>query len=50
MIYPEQGKAENPFLGKAIEELLLEEAETAWGFYRFAVPLPTLEEGQGERR
>lgn len=50
MIYPELGKAENPFLGKAIEELLLEEEETAWGFYRFAVPLPTLEEGHGMGR
>ena len=50
VIYPELGKAENPFLGKAIEELLLEEEETAWGFYRFAVPLPTLEEGHGVER
>lgn len=50
MIYPELGKAETPFLGKAIEKLLLEEEETAWGFYRFAVPLPTLEEEQGEKR
>lgn len=50
MIYPELGKAENPFLGKAIKELHLEEEETAWRFYRFAVPLPTLEEGQGEKR
>lgn len=47
-IYPELGKAENPFLGKTIEELLLKEEETAWGFYRFAVPLPTLGEGHGE--
>lgn len=50
VIYPKLGKAENPFLGKAIEELLLEEEETAWGFYRFAVPLPTLEEGHGMGR
>ena len=50
MIYPKLGKAENPFLSKAIEELLLEEEETAWGFYRFAVPLPTLEEGHGVER
>lgn len=50
MIYPELGKAESPFLAKAIKELLLEEEETAWGFYRFAVPLPILEEGRGERR
>ena len=50
MIYPKLGKAENPFLGKAIEELLLEEEKEAWGFYRIAVPLPTLEEGQGEKR
>ena len=50
MIYSELGKAENPFLGKAIEELLQEEEETAWGFYRFAVPLPTLEEGHGMGR
>ena len=50
MIYPKLGKAENPFLSKAIEELLREKEEEAWNFYRFAVPLPTLEEGQGERR
>lgn len=52
MIYSELGKAENPFLGKAIEELLQEEEEEeeAWDFYRFAVPLPTLEEGQEEKR
>ena len=49
-IYPKLGKAENPFLGKAIEELLQEEEEEAWDFYRFAVPLPTLEEGQEEKR
>ncbi len=50
VIYSELGKAENPFLGKAIEELLQEEEEEAWDFYRFAVPLPTLEEGQEEKR
>lgn len=50
MIYPKLGKAENPFLDKAIEELLQEEEKEAWGFYRFAIPLPTLEEGQGEKR
>lgn len=50
VIYPELGKAENPFLDKAIEELLQEEEKEAWDFYRFAVPLPTLEEGHGERR
>lgn len=50
VIYPELGKAENPFLVKTIEELLLKEEETAWGFYRFAVPLPTLEEGHGVER
>lgn len=48
MIYPELGKAENPFLGKTIEELLLEEEKEAWDFYRFAVPLPTLGEEHGE--
>lgn len=50
VIYPKLGKAENPFLGKAIKELHLEEEETAWRFYRFAVPLPTLEEGHGVER
>ncbi len=50
VIYPKLGKAENPFLGKAIKELRLEEEETAWRFYRFAVPLPTLEEGHGVER
>lgn len=48
MIYPELGKAENPFLSKAIEELLQEEEKEAWDFYRFAVPLPTLGEEHGE--
>lgn len=50
VIYPKLGKAENPFLGKAIKELRLEEEETAWRFYRLAVPLPTLGEEHGERR
>ena len=50
MIYPELGKAENPFLGKAIKELLQEGEKEAWYFYRFAVPLPTLEEGHGVGR
>lgn len=50
VIYPKLGKAANPFLGKAIEKLLLEEKETAWGFHRFAVPLPILEEGHGVER
>ena len=45
MIYSELGKAENPFLGKAIEELLLQEDKESWDFYRLGVPLPTLEEG-----
>jgi len=50
VIYPKLGKAENPFLGKAIKELLVEKEETAWRFYRFAVPLPTLEEEHGVER
>ena len=48
VIYPKLGKAENPFLGKAIEKLPLEEEKEAWDFYRFAVPLPTLGEEYGE--
>ena len=50
MIHPKLGKAENPFLGKAIEKLPLEEEKEVWDFYRFAVPLPTLEEDHGVRR
>ena len=50
MIYSELGKAENPFLGKGIKDLLLEKEEEVWEFYRFAVPLPTLEEGHGMGR
>ena len=50
MIYPKLGKAENPFLGKAIEKLPLEEEKEAWDFYRFAVSLPTLGEEHEERR
>lgn len=48
MIYPKLGRAENPFLGKTIKELLQEKEKEAWGFYRFAIPLPTLEEEHGE--
>ncbi|WP_297191933.1 hypothetical protein [uncultured Porphyromonas sp.] len=50
MIYPEPGKAENPFLGKAIDELLQEGEKEAWDFYRLAVPLPSLGKEHGERR
>lgn len=42
VIYPEEGQVENPFLGRAIGELLQTEEEAAWGFYRLAVPLPLL--------
>lgn len=48
VIYPEEGNETNPFLrdGKPIpiNELLqrIEEERSAWGFYRLAVPLPTL--------
>ena len=48
VIYPEEGTETNPFLqdGKPIpiDELLqrIEEEESAWGFYRLAVPLPVL--------
>ena len=48
VIYPEEGNETNPFLrdGKPIpiNELLLEikKEKSAWGFYRLAVPLPTL--------
>ena len=50
MIYPKLGKAENPFLGKGIKDLLLEKEKEVWDFYRFAVPLPTREEGHGMGR
>lgn len=42
VIYPEEGQVENPFLGRAIGELLQTEEWAAWGFYRVAVPLPLL--------
>ena len=43
VIYPEEGQVENPFLGRAIGELLQTEERAAWDFYRLAVPLPLLE-------
>lgn len=44
VIYPEEGAERNPFRDKPLRKLLLEieEEESAWGFYRLAVPLPTL--------
>ena len=44
VIYPEEGTERNPFRDKPLRELLheIEEEESAWGFYRLAVPLPTL--------
>ena len=44
VIYPEEGAERNPFRDKPLRELLYEigEKESAWGFYRLAVPLPTL--------
>ena len=44
VIYPEEGTERNPFRDKPLRELLLEieEEKSAWGFYRLAVPLPTL--------
>ena len=44
VIYPEEGAERNPFRDKPLRELLLEieEEKSAWGFYRLAVPLPTL--------
>ena len=43
VIYPEEGQVENPFLGRAIGELLQTEERGVWDFYRLAVPLPLLE-------
>lgn len=44
VIYPEEGAERNPFRDKPLRELLQEikEEKSAWGFYRLAVPLPTL--------
>ena len=44
VIYPEEGAERNPFRDKPLRELLheIEEEKSAWGFYRLAVPLPTL--------
>ena len=44
VIYPEEGAERNPFRDKPLRKLLQEikEEKSAWGFYRLAVPLPTL--------
>lgn len=42
IIYPEEGKLENPFKGKSIAELLQSEEKSSWNVYRLAVPLPML--------
>lgn len=44
VIYPEEGSEGNPFRDKPLRKLLyeIEEEKSAWGFYRLAVPLPTL--------
>lgn len=43
VIYPEQGRATNPFKSKNLNDLLKESESYAWNFYKVAVPLPTLE-------
>ena len=42
IIYPVEGKEENPFKTKQLEDFLKEEDQKVWNFYRIAVPLPTL--------
>ncbi len=45
VIYPKEGEAQNPFKDKSLEELLAEDEDRhLFGFYRIAVPLPTLNE------
>ncbi len=42
VIYPKEGEPVNPFMGKSIEQLMMDEDRHIWGFYRIAVPLPIL--------
>ncbi|AAQ66099.1 conserved hypothetical protein [Porphyromonas gingivalis W83] len=42
IIYPKEGEPQNPFKDKTIEQLIENEDKQLWGFYRIAVPLPTL--------
>ena len=42
VFYPLEGTEENTFKGKSIDELLRNEDENLWNFYRIAVPLPVL--------
>ncbi len=43
VIYPKEGEAQNPFKDKSLEEFLAEDEDRhLLGFYRIAVPLPTL--------
>lgn len=43
IIYPVEGKEENPFMGKPLEDFLKEEDPRLWNCYRIPVPLPLLE-------
>lgn len=46
VIYPIEGTAENPFKGKSIDALLINEDKYFWNFYSIAVPLPVLSVGK----
>ena len=42
IIYPVEGKEENPFKDKPLEDFLKEEDHCLWNFHRIPVPLPIL--------
>lgn len=46
VIYPVEGKEENPFKDKRLEDFLNVEDQCLWNFHRIAVPLPTLTDAQ----
>ena len=42
IIYPVEGKEENPFINKQLEDFFNVEDRSLWNFHRIAVPLPLL--------
>ena len=46
IIYPVEGKEENPFKNKQLEDFLNVEDRCLWNFHRIAVPLPVLNEAK----
>lgn len=43
VIYPEEGEVKNPFKGRPLADIIQHEDKYLQGFYRVAVPLPTLD-------